>query len=69
MRLLFPLIAAVSTAQGPTKSAEPLPEPAVSAIPTAFDNYEVVAMPQGHGMQDLNDFVFSLVRNPKFSER
>jgi hypothetical protein len=26
-------------------------------------------MPQGHGMQDLNDFILSLIRNPAFSEK
>ena len=69
MRLFLPLIAAISSAQAPVKSADPVPEPAISAILAAFDKYEVVAMPQGHGMQDLNDFVFLLVRNPAFSER
>lgn len=68
MLLFLPLIAAISTAQTPTQ-ADPVPEPAISAILAAFDKYEVVAMPQGHGMQDLNDFIFSLVRNPEFSEK
>jgi len=49
--------------------AAPNPEPAVPAILAAFDKYEVVAMPQGHGMQDLNDFILSLIRNPAFSEK
>jgi hypothetical protein len=57
------------TQQRETKGADPLAQPAVSAILAAFDKYEVVAMPQGHGMQDLNDFVFSLIRNPAFSEK
>jgi hypothetical protein len=51
------------------EAADPTPQPAVSAILSAFDKYEVVAMPQGHGMQDLNDFIFSLIRNPAFSEK
>src|SRR5882672_9742357 len=55
--------------QGGTKGAEPIPQPAISAILAAFDKYEVVAMPQGHGMQDLNDFILSLIRNPAFSEK
>ena len=66
---LLPLIANISAAQAPTKSADPIPEPAISAILAAFDKYEVVAIPQGHGMQDLNNFIFSLVRNPAFSEK
>jgi hypothetical protein len=51
------------------EAADPTPQPAVSAILSAFDKYEVVAMPQGHGMQDLNDFILSLIRNPAFSEK
>src|SRR6266566_2262625 len=49
--------------------SEPVPEPAVPAILAAFDKYEVVAMPQGHGLQDLNDLILSLIRNPAFSEK
>jgi hypothetical protein len=49
--------------------SEPVPEPAVPAILAALDKYEVVAMPQGHGVQDLNDFILSLIRNPAFSEK
>jgi len=52
----------------PTGS-EPVPEPAVPAILAAFDKYEVVAMPQGHGMQDLNHFILTLIRNPAFSDK
>src|SRR6267142_409468 len=52
----------------PTGS-EPVPEPAVPAILAAFDKYEVVAMPQGHGIQDQNDLILSLIRNPAFSEK
>ena len=57
------------TQQGETKSPDPIAQPAISAILAAFDKYEVVAMPQDHGMQDLDDFVFSLIRNPTFSEK
>jgi hypothetical protein len=52
----------------PTGS-EPVPEPAIPAILAAFDKYEVVGLPQGHGMQDLDDLVLSLIRNPAFSEK
>jgi hypothetical protein len=56
---VFPAISWGQT-QEKTKltGSEPTPEPAISAILSAFDKYEVVAMPQGHGMQDLNDFIF-----------
>src|SRR5215469_18574074 len=49
--------------------SEPIPEPAVPAILAAFDKYEIVAMPQGHGMQDLNDLIFTLIRNPAFADK
>lgn len=52
----------------PTGS-EPIPEPAIPAILAAFDKYEVVGLPQGHGMQDLDDLILSLIRNPAFSEK
>jgi hypothetical protein len=68
--LVFTLAMAYGqTQQRQTKPAEPIPQPAISAILAAFDKYEVVAMPQGHGMQDLNNFIFSLIRNPAFSEK
>jgi hypothetical protein len=70
LMLTFLLVSGkASTAQVPAKSADPIPEPAISAILAAFDKYDVVALPQGHGMQDLNDFVFSLIRNPVFTEK
>ena len=57
--------------QQQTKPAatEPVAEPAIAAILALFDKYEVVAMPQDHGMQDLDDLIFSLVRNPAFSQK
>ena len=60
---------AQSQQQAKPTGSEPIPEPAVPSILAAFDKYEVVAMPQGHGMQDLNDFIFSLIRNPAFAEK
>lgn len=55
--------------QSKTPSAEPIPEPAVAAILAAFDKYEVVAMPEAHGNKDIDDFIFSLIRNPTFSDK
>jgi hypothetical protein len=49
--------------------SEPIAEPAVPAILAAFDKYEVVGVPQGHGMQDLDDFILTLIRNPAFAEK
>jgi hypothetical protein len=47
----------------------PIPELAVPAILAAFDKYEVVGLPAAHGMKDLDDFIFSLIRNPAFPEK
>ena len=70
---LMTAIPAIGAAQTPQqtkpKGSEPTPEPAVSAILAAFDKYEVVAMPEAHGMKDLDDFIFSLIRTPTFSEK
>jgi hypothetical protein len=65
----IPIISAAAQSLLPAKPADPVPEPAISAMLAAFDRYEVVAMPQDHGMQDLDDFIFSLIRNPAFSEK
>lgn len=46
--------------------ANPKPEPAIPAILAAFDKYEVVAMPEDHGLKDLDDLIFALIRNPAF---
>lgn len=71
--LLLLVIAPINQAQTQqlTKPAisEPIPQPAMPAILAVFDKYEVVAMPQGHGMQDLDNFIFSLIRNPAFSQK
>ena len=41
----------------------------MTAILAAFDKYQVVGMPEAHGMKDVDDFIFSLIRNPAFSEQ
>ena len=66
---LFWSINACAQSPSPSKLADPVPEPAIPAILAAFDKYEVVAIPQGHGMQDLDNLIFSLIRNPEFSEK
>jgi hypothetical protein len=71
--LLTALIPSISRAEAQQSAkpagSEPTPEPAIPAILAAFDKYEVVAMPQGHGMQDLGDLIFSLIRTPAFFEK
>jgi hypothetical protein len=55
--------------QAKPTGAEPTPKPAVPAILAAFDKYEVVGMPEAHGMKDVDDFILSLIRNPAFPEK
>ncbi len=66
-------IPAISPAQAQQQAkptgTEPTPEPAVPAILAAFDKYEIVGLPQGHGIKDVDDFIFSLIRNPAFAEK
>src|ERR1035438_3495037 len=65
------VIPAVSQAQIQPQTrppgSEPTPEAAVPAILAAFDKYEVVGIPEGHGMKDIDDFILSLIREPAFS--
>src|ERR1700722_17465480 len=49
--------------------AEAIPEPAIPAILAAFDKYEVVAMPEAHGLKDLDDFILTLIRTPAFTTK
>ena len=55
--------------QAKPAGSEPTPKPAIPAILAAFDKYEIVAMPEAHGMKDVDDFILSLIRNPAFSEK
>lgn len=47
----------------------PTPEPAIPAILAAFDKYDVVVMPVGHGMKDVGDFILDLIRDPRFPDK
>jgi hypothetical protein len=63
----FPTISRAQTQQSARPAgADPKPELAIPAILAAFDKYEVVAMPEDHGLKDLDDLIFALVRNPAF---
>ena len=53
--------------QGKQRGSEPIAEPAIPAILAAFDKYEVFAMPEAHGLKDIDDFILLLIRNPAFS--
>lgn len=67
---VLPSIGLAQTSQQskPTGS-NPTPEAATPAILAAFDKYQVVAMPEGHRLKDVDDFVLSLIRNPAFPEK
>jgi len=71
--LLMAAIPAVCWDQTPRTEkptgADPLPQPAVHTILAAFDKYEVVAMPADHGLKDLDDLIFELIRNPAFPSK
>jgi hypothetical protein len=70
--LLLTVIPGASQAPQPQAKptgSEPIPEPAVPAILAAFDKYSVVAMPEAHGLKDIDDFILSLIRNPAFPEK
>ena len=57
-----------STASKSTAS-NAVPEPAIPAVLSAFDSYEVVAINAGHGMKDINDFILALIRDPRFPDK
>ena len=44
------------------------PKPAISAVLNLFKTYEVVALPAAHGEKDEDDFILSLIRNPRFRD-
>lgn len=46
-----------------------VPEPAIPAVLSAFDRFEVVAIPEGHGMKDIDDFILALIRDPRFPDQ
>jgi hypothetical protein len=67
--LLVPMAvlpAASQTKHPKPTTSEPTPEPAIPAILAAFDRFEVVAMPEAHGMKDVDDFILALLRDPSF---
>src|SRR5258708_4911979 len=64
---LIPIVLVVPASGQPrTQSPEPVAEPAIPAILAAFDKYELVGMPAGHGLKDLDDLILTLIRNPAF---
>ncbi len=41
-------------------------EPAIPAILKTFETFEIVAMESAHGGKDVDDFILSLIRDPRF---
>jgi hypothetical protein len=69
--LLFAMIAprvspADQSNHPPTSASNPVP--AANAVFSAFDKYEIVALPAAHGMKDLDDFLLDLIRDPRLSQ-
>jgi hypothetical protein len=67
------LMACTPTASHPrpakSTGSNPVPQPAIAAVISAFDSYEVVAMPVGHGQKDIDDFILALIRDPRFPDK
>jgi hypothetical protein len=61
-----PCRAQVLAAHPPGDTQDATPEPAIPAILKAFETFEVVAMPAAHGQKDIDDFILSLIRDPRF---
>jgi len=61
-----PCSAQVLAAHPGNDTQDATPEPAIPAILKTFETFEVVAMPAGHGQKDIDDFILSLIRDPRF---
>jgi hypothetical protein len=61
-----PCRAQVSASHPVGDTQDAIPEPAIPAILKAFETFEVVGMPAGHGQKDIDDFILSLIRDPRF---
>lgn len=61
-----PCRAQVSTSHPVSDTQDAIPEPAIPAILKAFETFEVVGMPAGHGQKDIDDLILSLIRDPRF---
>lgn len=58
--------AQVSASHPVRDTQDAIPEPAIPAILKAFETFEVVGMPAAHGQKDIDDFILSLIRDPRF---
>jgi hypothetical protein len=57
------------SARARPKGTDPKPTPAIPAILSAFDRYEVVGMSEAHGLKDADDFILALIRTPAFASK
>ena len=61
-----PCRAQVSAGHPVNDTQDAIPEPAIPAILKAFETFEVVAMEAAHNEKDIDDFILSLIRDPRF---
>ena len=61
-----PCRAQVSASHPVSDTQDAIPEPAIPAILKAFETFDVVGMPAAHGQKDIDDFILSLIRDPRF---
>lgn len=63
--ILVLLVACATTPPRPATPATTEAAPAIPAVLAAFDRYQVVAISAGHGQKDLDDFLLTLLRDPR----
>jgi hypothetical protein len=61
-----PCRAQVSANHSVNDAQNAIPEPAIPAILQAFETFEVVGITAAHGEKDIDDFLLSLIRDPRF---
>jgi hypothetical protein len=59
--------AQVSAGHSVNDTQDATPEPAIPAILKTFETFDVVAMEAAHNEKDIDDFILSLIRDPRFS--
>ena len=58
--------AQVSASHPVNDAQDAIAEPAIPGILKAFETFEVVGIPAAHGQKDIDDFILSLIRDPRF---
>jgi hypothetical protein len=57
-----PSRAQTSASHAVSNTQDAIPQAAIPAILKAFETFEVVGIPAGHGQKDIDDFILSLIR-------